>query len=140
MALAALLGAPLVLYALWRLYNWYILGGARLPPVQSGWLPWVGCAMEFGREPLFFIDRTRRKVGCTLHLHLTQPLQLFAYLLPCRNCSVALKDVCRWWVTFALRNYDSAVRRKQRQRNLFLWLHDVISACTKLYIRCISHH
>lgn len=66
-ALGALIGAPLLLYALWRLPKWfshaYKRNGTRLPPVQSGWLPWVGCAVEFGREPLFYINRTRRKVG-----------------------------------------------------------------------------
>lgn len=34
----------------------------RFPPVRSGWLPWLGCALEFGREPLNFINRTKDEV------------------------------------------------------------------------------
>ena len=38
-------------------------GGAdKLPPLRSGWLPWLGCALEFGKEPLNFIKRTRDEV------------------------------------------------------------------------------
>lgn len=34
----------------------------KLPPVRSGWLPWLGCALEFGKEPLNFIKRTKDEV------------------------------------------------------------------------------
>ena len=38
-------------------------GGAdKLPPLRSGWLPWLGCALEFGKEPLNFIKRIRDEV------------------------------------------------------------------------------
>lgn len=37
-------------------------GPYRLPPVRSGWLPWIGCALEFGKEPLNFIKRTQDEV------------------------------------------------------------------------------
>ena len=40
------------------------LGGKeRLPPVKSGWIPWVGCAIPFGKEPLWFIQQTRKEVS-----------------------------------------------------------------------------
>ena len=34
----------------------------RCPPVKDGWLPWIGCAVRFGKEPLYFIQRTREEV------------------------------------------------------------------------------
>ena len=37
-------------------------GADKLPPIRSGWLPWLGCALEFGKEPLNFIKRTRDEV------------------------------------------------------------------------------
>jgi len=33
------------------------------PPCIGYWLPWIGCALEFGKEPLYFIERARRKVS-----------------------------------------------------------------------------
>jgi len=33
------------------------------PPCLGYWRPWIGCAVEFGKEPLHFIDRARRKVS-----------------------------------------------------------------------------
>ena len=35
---------------------------AKVPPVQGGWLPWVGCALQFGKEPLWYIKKTHDKV------------------------------------------------------------------------------
>ena len=32
------------------------------PPCYSGWIPWLGCAIEFGKAPLYFIEESRRKV------------------------------------------------------------------------------
>ncbi len=34
-----------------------------LPPCYSGWIPWLGCAIEFGKAPLHFIDESKQKVG-----------------------------------------------------------------------------
>lgn len=65
-ALSVLLGAPLLLYVLWRFWRTCkhtSNAPGRLPPVQSGWLPWIGCAVDFGREPLYYIDRTRKKAS-----------------------------------------------------------------------------
>ena len=36
--------------------------GKILPPVQGGHIPWLGCAVSFGKEPLHFIQRTHKKV------------------------------------------------------------------------------
>ena len=38
----------------------------RLPPVKGGWMPWVGCAIPFGKEPLLFIEQTRKEVSPAL--------------------------------------------------------------------------
>lgn len=71
--LGVLLGAPLLLYAMWRLWNMHKRSNAQHPPVQSGWLPWIGCAVDFGREPLYYIDRTRKKAR-NHYGRYTQPL------------------------------------------------------------------
>ena len=35
-------------------------GTEKFPPVRSGWLPWLGCALEFDKEPLNFIKKDKR--------------------------------------------------------------------------------
>lgn len=37
--------------------------GCKLPPVEGGWVPWVGCAVAFGKEPLWYIKKTHEKVN-----------------------------------------------------------------------------
>ena len=37
-------------------------GTEKFPPVRSGWLPWLGCTLEFGKEPLNFIKKTKDEV------------------------------------------------------------------------------
>lgn len=32
------------------------------PPTHSGWVPWMGCAIEFGKSPLQFISSMKEKV------------------------------------------------------------------------------
>ena len=49
-------------------------GPDKLPPVRSGWLPWLGCALEFGKEPLNFIKRTRDEVTCKNYKITSYPL------------------------------------------------------------------
>eukprot|EP00117_Sycon_ciliatum_P021447 scpid10192/ scgid18794/ 24-hydroxycholesterol 7-alpha-hydroxylase; Cytochrome P450 39A1; Oxysterol 7-alpha-hydroxylase len=39
------------------------------PPCVSGWLPWIGCAVEFGKEPLLFLDATRKRLGDVFTIH-----------------------------------------------------------------------
>lgn len=34
----------------------------KFPPMRTGWLPWIGCAIQFGKEPLNFIKRTKDEV------------------------------------------------------------------------------
>ncbi|CAL1547662.1 unnamed protein product [Lymnaea stagnalis] len=34
-----------------------------LPPIYSGWMPWLGCGLEFGKSPLTFIELMRQKYG-----------------------------------------------------------------------------
>ena len=36
----------------------------NFPPLRSdGWLPWLGCAFEMSKEPLKFINTTRKEVS-----------------------------------------------------------------------------
>lgn len=49
----------LVVYRLWRQKKTL---EKNYPPLHAGWIPWVGCAVEFGREPVFFIDTKRKEV------------------------------------------------------------------------------
>jgi len=34
----------------------------KQPPCYGGWIPWLGCAIEFGKCPLYFIEECRKKV------------------------------------------------------------------------------
>ena len=36
---------------------------AGVPPAKRGWIPWVGVAIQFGKEPLHYIEKTKREVG-----------------------------------------------------------------------------
>jgi hypothetical protein len=33
------------------------------PPLYSGLLPWLGCALEFGKSPLTFCEAKRKEVN-----------------------------------------------------------------------------
>ncbi len=70
--LLALLASSLVFgYLWWRLSRGpgaHVPRGARLPPLEGGWLPWIGCALEFGKAPLSFIGRMQEKVSHISHL------------------------------------------------------------------------
>lgn len=35
----------------------------HLPPMCQGWIPWLGCAVEFGKAPLHFIAEKQREVN-----------------------------------------------------------------------------
>ncbi|XP_076445401.1 24-hydroxycholesterol 7-alpha-hydroxylase-like [Babylonia areolata] len=37
--------------------------GGNLPPLCAGWLPWIGCAVEFGKAPVHFIEQKRKEMG-----------------------------------------------------------------------------
>ena len=39
------------------------------PPIVTGWLPWIGCAIDFGKTPLEFIRRARDQHGSVFTLH-----------------------------------------------------------------------
>ena len=69
LGLEVVLGGVLLLAYLlyWRVSKGPGAGLARgssckLPPVEGGWVPWVGCAIAFGKEPLWFIRRAHEKV------------------------------------------------------------------------------
>ena len=59
------------------LVTWLVLqrasvsrGADKFPPIRTGWLPWLGCALEFGKEPLHFIKRTKDEVRDNLVIEL----------------------------------------------------------------------
>jgi len=37
----------------------------KKPPVIKGWIPWLGCAIDFGKAPLYFIKKSSEKHGVT---------------------------------------------------------------------------
>ncbi|XP_049336185.1 24-hydroxycholesterol 7-alpha-hydroxylase isoform X2 [Astyanax mexicanus] len=41
----------------------FLQNNPNAPPCIRGWIPWVGAAFEFGKEPLHFIARARAKYG-----------------------------------------------------------------------------
>ncbi|XP_041351276.1 24-hydroxycholesterol 7-alpha-hydroxylase-like [Gigantopelta aegis] len=41
------------------------------PPLYSGWIPWLGCALEFGRAPVLFIEAKRKELGSIFSLYIT---------------------------------------------------------------------
>jgi len=54
---------------LWKIWKSQIVAnfllsraGKLLPPVQGGPIPWLGCAISFGKEPLTFIKKSHHKV------------------------------------------------------------------------------
>ena len=53
----------LVLYMVIRVYKrGQISTASGLPPCNSGWIPYLGCAVEFGKQPLQYIDSMYKKV------------------------------------------------------------------------------
>ena len=56
----ALLVFPLGVAVFYPLYR----GRRReMYPPCLGWIPWLGCAVQFGKAPLDFIEESRRKVN-----------------------------------------------------------------------------
>lgn len=41
--------------------------GTGRPPCNYGWLPFLGCAIEFGKEPLIYIRKMQRAVSILLY-------------------------------------------------------------------------
>lgn len=65
-------GVLLVAYLCWKV--WRGPGASvgrvcKLPPVQRGWLPWLGCALDFGKQPLNYIKQTNDKHGDIFTIH-----------------------------------------------------------------------
>ena len=62
-------GILTVLVVFWKIWKSQIVvdfllsrAGKLLPPVQGGPIPWLGCAINFGKEPLSFINWAHQKV------------------------------------------------------------------------------
>ena len=45
------------------LLNFMATKNFKYPPVIKGWIPWFGCAIDFGKEPLNFIKKSTEKHG-----------------------------------------------------------------------------
>jgi len=43
--------------------NFLAAKNVKYPPVIKGWIPWLGCAIDFGKEPLNFIKKSTEKHG-----------------------------------------------------------------------------
>ena len=57
-AAVALMTALLVVAAAWRRSK-----SGNLPPCRSGWIPWLGAGIAFGKAPLHYIESCRNEVG-----------------------------------------------------------------------------
>ncbi|XP_067931990.1 24-hydroxycholesterol 7-alpha-hydroxylase-like [Watersipora subatra] len=44
---------------------------ANLPPCHSGWIPFLGCAISFGKEPLMYIKKINDELGPVFTLYIT---------------------------------------------------------------------
>jgi 24-hydroxycholesterol 7alpha-hydroxylase len=42
---------------------------SKVPPLKTGCIPWLGCAIEFGKEPLNVIRRTQIELGDIFTIH-----------------------------------------------------------------------
>ena len=41
----------------------------RYPPLIKGWIPWLGCAIDFGKAPLDFIKKSCQRHGAVFTLY-----------------------------------------------------------------------
>ena len=44
------------------LYFLIVKGSKNNFPPSYGWIPFIGCAVEFGKQPLYFINEAKEKV------------------------------------------------------------------------------
>ncbi|ESP03136.1 hypothetical protein LOTGIDRAFT_137877 [Lottia gigantea] len=49
----------------------------KQPPTYRGWLPWFGCAMEFGKGPLHFINKKSKELGSIFSIKVTGEYMTF---------------------------------------------------------------
>ena len=57
--LVTLLIFLLTVFAAWSVF---FKSSSEWAPCYKGWIPWLGCAVEFGKAPLLFIQRAKDKV------------------------------------------------------------------------------
>ena len=69
--------------------------GCKLPPVEGGWVPWLGCALAFGKEPLSHIKKTHDKVWEVWGLKVCQHLSF-------QLGDVFTINVAGKWMTFVM--------------------------------------
>lgn len=59
-------GVALILVVLFLLLRFRASPRGNSPPRKAGWIPWFGVALEFGKEPLWYIQKARAEVSfCT---------------------------------------------------------------------------
>ncbi|XP_064397824.1 24-hydroxycholesterol 7-alpha-hydroxylase-like [Halichondria panicea] len=71
-----LLSTCLLLWGLWMVLL-KLKAKLRYPPVESGWIPWLGCAVAFGKAPLLFIQQTKEKLGDIFTIHAAGKMMTF---------------------------------------------------------------
>lgn len=91
------LGAVLLLAVLWRLLRAKPSG--RLPPVKDGWIPWLGCAIEFGKEPLFFVQKAQKEVRGVANLHVSLDVMPWMYMPIANSGETGKAKITQYTVT-----------------------------------------
>lgn len=62
-------GVALLLAAVLLLLRYTTVNTRNAPPKKAGWIPWLGVPLEFGKEPLWYIQKARAEASCTCNLH-----------------------------------------------------------------------
>ena len=71
-------GVALLLTVLLLLLRCTVITKKNAPPTKAGWIPWLGVALEFGKEPLRYIQKTRAEASCaTCMIQLTASWSLW---------------------------------------------------------------
>lgn len=59
-----------VLLLIALLSNYFLFTkNVQYPPLIKGWIPWLGCAIEFGKAPLNFIRESWQKHGAVFTIY-----------------------------------------------------------------------
>lgn len=59
-----------VLLLIALLSNYFLFSkNVQYPPLIKGWIPWLGCAIEFGKAPLNFIRESWQKHGAVFTIY-----------------------------------------------------------------------
>ncbi|XP_063094846.1 24-hydroxycholesterol 7-alpha-hydroxylase isoform X1 [Cavia porcellus] len=115
-AVAALLAGVALLVVLRR-------RGSRRPPCATGWIPWVGAGLRFGKAPLEFIEQARARYGPVFTIFAMGNRMTFVTEEEGINVFLKSKEV-----NFELAVQNPVYHTASVPKNIFLTLHE------KLYI------